>query len=62
MPRQVQMIRVDVRDVFGRRLIYPVCDDAKTFAALAGTKTLTPEVLDLIKALGFEIEVVVPVL
>ena len=53
-------IRVQVKSVYGEEKVYPVCEDAKTFAQLAGTKTLTRETLMLIRRLGYEIEVVSP--
>jgi hypothetical protein len=30
-------ILVEVRDVYGNRTVYPLCDTAKLFASLAGT-------------------------
>lgn len=53
-------IRVEIREVYGNRQTYPVCETAKTFAKLAGTITLTPAALGYIKQLGYEIEVVTP--
>lgn len=50
-------ITVQLRDVYGNRLVYPVCDTAKHFAAIAGTKTLSSPVLTHIKAMGFDIEI-----
>ena len=34
-------ITVRVRNVYGNKTIYPVCDKAKIFAQLAGHSTLT---------------------
>jgi len=50
-------ILVEVREVYGNRTVYPLCDTAKLFASLAGTKTLTHYALTLIKRLGYLIEV-----
>jgi len=50
-------ILVDVREVYGNRAVYPLCDTAKLFAALAGTKTLTHHALQPIERLGYLIEV-----
>jgi hypothetical protein len=44
---------VEIHDVYGSQLIYPICDTAKTFAALIGTKTLTPKALMRINSLGY---------
>ncbi len=46
-------ITVQLKTVYGETKVYPVCEKARAFAALAGTKTLTPEALAHIKALGF---------
>ena len=48
---------VSVREVYGNTLVYPECDDSRTFAKIAGATTLTPEVLRLIKVLGYDIQV-----
>lgn len=50
-------ITVQVRDVYGRRTIYPACENATLFALIAGTTTLTPTVIRHIKALGYEVEI-----
>ena len=42
---------------YGKEVIYPVCEKAKAFAKIAGTKTLTKQTLSSIKMLGYEIEV-----
>ena len=52
------VIEVRVKDVYGNQMIYPVCDAAKVFAAIAGTKTLTQQTLLLIKQLGYDIDIV----
>jgi hypothetical protein len=46
-------INVEVRDVYGQTVYYPMCDKAKLFAQIAGTKTLTPDVLRKIELLGY---------
>lgn len=52
-----QTILVSVRNVYGNELIYPVCDIAKKFALLVGKKTLSISDIELIKSLGFTVEV-----
>jgi hypothetical protein len=48
---------VEVRDVYGNRTVYPVCEKAKLFADLAGTKTLTHHAVIVIRKLGYTIEI-----
>ena len=42
---------------YGSWVVYPVCQQAQLFAALAGTKTLKEKTLDQIMQLGYEIQV-----
>ena len=53
----MQSITVEIKDVYGSRVVYPACESAKAFARIAGTKTLTPAALREIEALGFAIDV-----
>ena len=46
---------VEPRDVYGTRRIYPANGPAHLLAQLAGTKTLSPNDLYVIRQLGFEI-------
>lgn len=48
-------ITVEVKHNYGTPTAYPLCATAKTFAAIAKTKTLTAADLHRIKSLGFEI-------
>ena len=48
-------IIIQIKSIYGVRQAYPVNDTAKTFAAIAGTKTLTAQDLRRIQSLGFEI-------
>ena len=56
--KQMQTIKVQVRNVFGNDLIYPMCMDSKRFTELTQTKTLTRDDIKTIKALGFTVDVV----
>jgi hypothetical protein len=53
----VSEIFVEVRSNYGCRAVYPLCTTSTRLAALAGHKTLTPESISLIKALGYSIVV-----
>lgn len=50
-------ITVRITKVYGKDMIYPVCEQAKLFARLAGTKTFTVANMQTIIALGYEINV-----
>ena len=52
---QAKTITVTVRRVYGMPVIYPSDANARSFAAIAGTKTLTRQTVRHIKNLGFEI-------
>ena len=53
-------ITVRIANNYGNRVVYPVCPRAHTFAEMAGTKTLTPQTIKLIKALGYTVSVTGP--
>ena len=50
-------ITVRVTSNYGQRVVYPVCETARIFADIAGTKTLKPTTINSIKALGYKIHV-----
>jgi hypothetical protein len=50
-------IQVEVKNVYGTQVVYPICPAAVWFARIAGTKTLTLDTLNCIKALGYAVEV-----
>lgn len=49
-------IEVIIEPQYGKWVYYPACANARAFAAIARTKTLTEETLSHIKALGYEIK------
>ena len=51
-------IQVQIATLYGTQRIYPVCGNAKAFADIAGSKTLTTSVIAHIKRLGYAIEVI----
>jgi hypothetical protein len=46
-------LKVEIKEVYGVRTVYPRCDKSKTFAEIAKTITLTPDAIELIKKLGY---------
>ena len=53
-------LKVKVKDVYGQRLVYPVCDMSKSFAYLVGCKTLPKWATDEIKKMGYTLTVETP--
>lgn len=49
-------IQVQLRNVYGRELIYPINDAAKLAVGLTGRKTFTEADLQLLSALGLKVE------
>ena len=54
---RIKTITVQVREQYGVEAIYPVCNTSFLFAQIAGTKTLTRRTIELVKALGYTIDV-----
>ena len=50
-------IKIRLDKNYGIETAYPVCDAAKLFAKIAGTKTLTHNTLRDVALLGYEITV-----
>ena len=44
------------KNVWGNKLVYPVCQDAIIFSYIAGTKTFCPITIANIKKLGYKFE------
>ena len=55
-------ITVEVKTVYGMDRIYPMCEKAKIFTRLAGTKTLSTYDISKIKELGYTVQVKTPTL
>ncbi len=51
-------IAIEVRSVYGRETYYPANDAARSFARIAGTRTLLPGVIQEARKLGFKVLVV----
>ena len=52
----MKTVTVQIKNVYGNELIYPICDTAKLFAGFTGKKTLSHADINRIKALGYEIK------
>jgi len=55
-------ITVTIKDVYGRELIYPACEDSQRFVLLTGTETLSRHAISVIKRLGYTVNVKTPTL
>jgi len=49
-------ITVEVRGIYGSMKYYPMCEDSKVFASIAGTTTLTEQTLRRIMKLGYKVK------
>jgi len=54
----VEQIKVRITENYGQRRIVPMDNTGKILAKIAGTKTLTPETIELSKMLGYTFTVV----
>ena len=46
-------LEVEVKNVYGRDVVYPVCEKSQLLTRLSGNRTLTPEAIAVIKRLGY---------
>jgi hypothetical protein len=53
----MKVITIEMKDRFGKMKYYPHCDDAKLFASIAGTATMTEQCLRRIMKLGYKVKV-----
>jgi len=53
-------LTIEAKDVYGRTLYYPACEKAQLFAKLIDKKTLTPETIEIVKKLGYNINMKQP--
>jgi len=47
--------RIKIKEVYGKKMYYPINKVAVTFAGIAGTKTLSASVLQAAEGLGYNI-------
>ena len=51
------ILTIEIKNVYGNNLIYPICDNAKIFTRLMGKKTFQNYELKEIEKLGYKIKV-----
>lgn len=54
----VSEIRVDIKEAYGRMLVYPVCEQGKLICKLLNTKTFTEGDRETLKKIGFTFKVI----
>jgi len=55
MTYEIKYVTIDIKNVYGNELIYPVCFNAKKFTSLTKRKTLNKKDIDIIKTLGYKV-------
>lgn len=50
----IMILQVQVKNVYGNKTIYPVCEKAKQYCDLLGTKTFTETHIRKMKEMGYE--------
>ena len=53
----MKTLKVKIRNVYGKDLVYPVCNKSKLFALLTNSQTLSDGARRTIKELGYTFEV-----
>lgn len=51
----MKSITIEIKIIYGNKLIYPVCESAVKFASLVNAKTFNLNQLRIIRDLGYEI-------
>lgn len=51
-------IKVTLGHQYGQQVVRPACDSSQLFCRLAGTTTLTPRTISIVKQLGYKVVVV----
>ena len=46
-------LEIQIKNIYGRDVVYPVCEKAQLLTRLSGNRTLTDEAIAVIKKLGY---------
>lgn len=46
-------LEIQIKNIYGRDVVYPVCEKAQLLTRLSGNRTLTEESIAVIKELGY---------
>ncbi len=55
-------IIISIKSVYGKECIYPACETSLLLSKLIGAKTFQPRHIELLKELGYILEVATPTL
>jgi len=44
---------IEIKNIYGRDVIYPICEKSQLLTRLSGNRTLTEEAIAVIKRLGY---------
>jgi hypothetical protein len=55
--KQTTTVTIAIKSNYGKEAIYPICETAKVFAEIAGTKTVSRGLLKQIESLGYTITI-----
>ncbi len=47
------MLTVEIKEIYGNKMVYPACELSRQFCGLLKTKTLTEDAQKIIKEMGF---------
>jgi hypothetical protein len=50
-------ITVRIKNEYGNERVYPVCDIARLLLSLSGRGTFSPTMIEVVKALGYSVNV-----
>ena len=53
-------LKVQIKNNYGREMVYPICEKSKVFARISGHATLTSGAIAEIKKLGYSFTVQAP--
>jgi len=44
---------IEIKNIYGREMVYPICEKSQLLTRLSGNRTLTEEAIAVIKRLGY---------
>lgn len=53
----MKQITVEIKNIYGNRMVYPACQESELLAKLAGAKTFTSQAMKILGDLGYTIHI-----